>query len=65
MGAAGLRRGCSRLRRVGDQGLKHEAIPTSATDALCERMQKQKSLVEYRKYSGLDHDPLVFGSFRD
>src|SRR5262245_17382311 len=47
------------------QGLKDEAIPTSATDALYQRMQKQKSVVKYRKYPGLGHDPLLFGSFRD
>jgi pimeloyl-ACP methyl ester carboxylesterase len=46
-------------------GLKDEAIPTATTNALHERMQKQKWTVEYRKYPGLDHDPLLFGSFRD
>lgn len=47
------------------QGLEDEAIPIAATDALFKRMQQQKLVVEYLKYPGLDHDPLVFGSFRD
>jgi alpha-beta hydrolase superfamily lysophospholipase len=46
-------------------GLADEAIPTSTTDALDRRMQQQKTQVTYRKYPDLDHDPLVFGSFRD
>jgi alpha-beta hydrolase superfamily lysophospholipase len=47
------------------QGLADEAIPTAATDALCKRMRKRGSVVDYRQYPGLDHDSLVFGSFRD
>src|SRR5262249_19972028 len=46
-------------------GLEDEAIPTATVNELHKRMLKQKSEVEYRKYPGLDHDPLVFGSFRD
>jgi acetyl esterase/lipase len=46
-------------------GLEDDAIPTTTTDALYQRMRDQKAMVEYRKYPGLDHDPLVFGSFRD
>ena len=44
------------------QGEEDEAIPTRATDALHQRMLKQKSSVQYKKYPGLDHDPLMFGS---
>jgi hypothetical protein len=29
------------------------------------RMQNQGTKVEYKKYAGLDHDSVVFGSFRD
>jgi pimeloyl-ACP methyl ester carboxylesterase len=47
------------------QGEKDEAIPTSATDALHERLKKQNPDVTYKTYPDLDHDPLVFGSFRD
>jgi pimeloyl-ACP methyl ester carboxylesterase len=47
------------------QGLEDISIPTAVTDAAYERMKKQGWAVEYRKYPGLDHDPLVFGSFRD
>ncbi len=47
------------------QGEGDQCIPTRPTDALYERMKEQKSQVEYRKYPGLDHVPLVFGSFRD
>lgn len=47
------------------QGEADQCIPTHATDALYERMKRQKSQVEYRKYPGLDHMPLMFGSFRD
>ncbi len=47
------------------QGEADQSIPPRPTDALYERMKRQKSQVEYRKYPGLDHVPLVFGSFRD
>jgi alpha-beta hydrolase superfamily lysophospholipase len=47
------------------QGLADATIPTRSTDALYARMRRQGAAVEYRKYPGLDHDPVVFGSFRD
>jgi hypothetical protein len=46
------------------QGKAEKTIPTEQTDALYERMIKQ-TMVDYRTYPGLDHDSLVFGSFRD
>ncbi len=47
------------------QGAEDETIPKKSTRELHKRMKEQKSMVEYREYPGLDHDPLVFGSFRD
>jgi alpha-beta hydrolase superfamily lysophospholipase len=46
-------------------GEDDEVIPIATTDELYKRMKKQKSIVEYKKYPGLAHDPLLFGSFRD
>jgi pimeloyl-ACP methyl ester carboxylesterase len=47
------------------QGEKDDSVPTSATNDLHARLKAQKSDVTYEKYPDLDHDPLVFGSFRD
>jgi acetyl esterase/lipase len=47
------------------QGEAEKTIPTEQTDALYKRMTKQKTMVDYRTYPDLDHDSLVFGSFRD
>jgi pimeloyl-ACP methyl ester carboxylesterase len=46
-------------------GEDDEVIPTNTMDDLHERMKKQKSMVEYKKYPALAHDPLLYGSFRD
>jgi pimeloyl-ACP methyl ester carboxylesterase len=47
------------------QGLEDTTIPTETVNEAYERMKGQGSTVEYRTYPGLDHDSLVFGSFRD
>ena len=47
------------------QGLADSTVTTTATDALYTRMRQQRTAVEYMKYPGLDHDPVVYGSFRD
>ena len=39
--------------------------PPKVTDATYERLRAGGADVKYRVYPGLDHDPLVFGSFRD
>ena len=63
------------LSRVGERptrgpilvvaGIDDSSIPESSVRDGVERMRKQGSTVEYRTYAGLDHDPLMFGSFRD
>ena len=47
------------------QGLEDTTILTETVNAAHERMKGQDTTVEYKKYPGLDHDSLVFGSFRD
>lgn len=47
------------------QGEADKVITTKVTDALYQRMQRHGASVQYKKYPGLDHDPLMFGSFRD
>src|SRR5262249_50881126 len=47
------------------QGLGDITIPTDQTDALHKRMLKHNPMVKYKTYKDLDHDPVVFGSFRD
>jgi acetyl esterase/lipase len=47
------------------QGLEDTTVPTETVNVAYERMKDQGSTVEYKKYPGLDHDSLVFGSFRD
>ena len=46
-------------------GIDDLTVPVDSIAATYERMLKQGSDVEYRTYAGLDHDPLVFGTFRD
>jgi len=45
-------------------GIDDLTVPVDSIAATYERMLKQGSDVEYRTYAGLDHDPLVFGTFR-
>jgi hypothetical protein len=47
------------------QGLEDTTIPTETVDDAYKSMRDQGTIVEYEKYPGLDHDSLVFGSFRD
>jgi pimeloyl-ACP methyl ester carboxylesterase len=47
------------------QGDKDTTIPIETVNIAHKRMQNQGTTVEYKKYAGLDHDSVVFGSFRD
>jgi pimeloyl-ACP methyl ester carboxylesterase len=47
------------------QGLEDTTIPSETVDDAYKSMRDQGTIVEYKKYPGLDHDSLVFGSFRD
>jgi hypothetical protein len=47
------------------QGLTDKAVTRDISVATYKRMMKQGSTVEYKEYPDLDHDSLVFGSFRD
>jgi hypothetical protein len=47
------------------QGDKDTTIPIETVNIAHKRMQDQDTAVEYKKYAGLDHDSVVFGSFRD
>jgi pimeloyl-ACP methyl ester carboxylesterase len=46
-------------------GLADTAVPPASTKDTFERMKRLGTSVEYRTYEGLDHDPLMFASFRD
>jgi acetyl esterase/lipase len=46
-------------------GTKDTTIPVKTIRDAHERMKGQGTTVEYKEYAGLDHDSLVFGSFRD
>src|SRR5262249_49407087 len=47
------------------QGLGEKTIPREQTKALLAKVKKGNEEVTYSEYPGLDHDPVVFGSFRD
>jgi pimeloyl-ACP methyl ester carboxylesterase len=47
------------------QGEADKDITTRITDALYQRLLNQGATVTYKKYDGLDHEPLIFGSYRD
>jgi acetyl esterase/lipase len=46
-------------------GLADTTIPAVTVRDASKRMKVQGTAVEYKEYAGLDHDSLVFGSFRD
>src|SRR5262249_41208514 len=47
------------------QGAEDPTVPAVTVRDAYERMKDQGSAVEYKEYADLDHDSLVFGSFRD
>lgn len=47
------------------QRLADATVPARTADSLYVRLRRLNRGVEYRAYPGLDHDPLVFGSWRD
>jgi hypothetical protein len=47
------------------QGLMDTTILTETVDDAYKSMRDQGTIVEYKKYPSLDHDSLVFGSYRD
>jgi acetyl esterase/lipase len=47
------------------QGTEDTTIPAATVRDAHKRMKDQRTAVEYKEYAGLDHDSLVFGSFRD
>ena len=47
------------------QGAEDATVPAVTVRDALKRMKDQGTAVEYKEYSGLDHDSLVFGSFRD
>jgi acetyl esterase/lipase len=47
------------------QGVNDTTIPVVTVRDAYKRMKHQGTTVEYKEYPGLDHDSLVFGSFRD
>jgi acetyl esterase/lipase len=47
------------------QGDKDTTIPIDTVRIAYKRMLDQGTTAEYKEYAGLDHDSLVFGSFRD
>ena len=46
-------------------GLADATVPAKTVELTFQQLRGQGTAVEYRAYPGLDHDPLVFGSFRD
>jgi hypothetical protein len=46
------------------QGDKDTTIPIETVNIAYKRMQDQGTTVEYKQFAGLDHDSVVFGSFR-
>ena len=63
------------LTKIGDRpaygpllmmaGAADTTSPAQGVEQMAERLKALGATVEYRLYPGLDHDPLVFGSFRD
>ena len=47
------------------QGLADTTVEPSITTQAVRQMRSEGDIVEYKTYPGLDHDPLVYGSFRD
>jgi pimeloyl-ACP methyl ester carboxylesterase len=47
------------------QGMEDTAVTPETSAATVQRLKKQGAAVEDRTYPGLDHDALVFGSFKD
>jgi pimeloyl-ACP methyl ester carboxylesterase len=47
------------------QGLADTTVEPSITTQAVRQMCSEGDIVEYKTYPGLDHDPLVYGSFRD
>jgi acetyl esterase/lipase len=46
-------------------GLADETVSAKTVESIFRQLRRQGTGVAYRAYPGLDHDPLVFGSFRD
>jgi alpha-beta hydrolase superfamily lysophospholipase len=46
-------------------GSADETVPAKTVELTFQQLRRQGTAIEYRAYPGLDHDPLVFGSFRD
>ena len=63
------------LTKIGDRpaygpllmmaGAADTTSPAQGVEQMAARLRALGAAVEYRLYPGLDHDPLVFGSFRD
>ena len=47
------------------QGLADTSVEPSITTQAVGQLCSEGDVVEYRTYPGLDHDPLVYGSFKD
>jgi alpha-beta hydrolase superfamily lysophospholipase len=47
------------------QGTADRTIPEALTREAADRLCKLGDVVQYQTYAGMDHDPLVYASFRD
>jgi hypothetical protein len=63
MNVIGLKRGHRRIFLAA--GTKDTTIPLPTIQDAKKRMEDKCTNVDYKEYDGLDHDSLVFGSFRD
>ena len=46
-------------------GTNDKTVPAVTIQDAKKRMEDKDTTVDYKEYDGLDHDSLVFGSFRD